>query len=74
MTTLDDFRTEVEDAIETLGVSPTNFGKEVAADPGFVFNLRAGREPRFSTIEKVRKRITGLLEDRPTSAQEGGAA
>lgn len=33
--------------------SPTRFGREVAGDPQFVFDLRDGREPRTETRNRI---------------------
>lgn len=50
---------EFLDAIEAhliaSGETPTAFGKRVMNDPGFVFAIRAGREPRFKIQQKVLK-------------------
>jgi hypothetical protein len=35
-------------------MTPTAFGKNAVSDPGFVFGLRSGREPRRDTITRVR--------------------
>jgi hypothetical protein len=36
-------------------IPPTRFGREAVNDPRFVFDLRNGREPRPSTVAKVRQ-------------------
>jgi len=64
MTPLEEFREEIEAAIEALESSASTFGRTVAGDPGFVFGLRNGREPRLSTMERVRRRTAALLEAR----------
>lgn len=51
--TLDEFKSRVESFISEEGITPTAFGKQFAADPRFVFQLRGGREPRESTRERV---------------------
>lgn len=33
---------------------PTRFGRDAVSDPRFVFDLRNGREPRPSTVAKVK--------------------
>lgn len=48
------FRSEIEAYLSKTGMSPTAFGRTAAGDPGLVFQLREGREPRFSTISRVR--------------------
>lgn len=54
MDVLESFRSEVESYLSASGLTPTAFGLKAAGDPNFVFDLRAGREPRRNTIEKVR--------------------
>ncbi len=53
MSELDEFKTTIEKFIEKTSMTPTQFGKRFASDPLFVFQLRAGREPRTSTRKKV---------------------
>lgn len=55
MTEIERFRTDVENYISRHKLSPTRFGKELAGDPLFVFQLRRGREPRTETRQKVLK-------------------
>jgi hypothetical protein len=43
----------VERHLRRAAVSPSRFGREVAGDPRFVFDLRRGREPRAATRERV---------------------
>jgi len=45
---------EVSDFIERAKLSPSTFGKKAVGDPNFVRNLRAGREPRFGTVQRIR--------------------
>ncbi|MBC7521825.1 MAG: hypothetical protein H7268_12125 [Sandarakinorhabdus sp.] len=33
--------------------APSRFGRDVAGDPRFVFDLRRGREPRAATTQRV---------------------
>jgi homoserine dehydrogenase len=54
MSLLDTFRTEVEDYLAASRETPTKFGADAVSDPNFVFDLRAGREPRAGTIDRVR--------------------
>lgn len=58
MRELDQFRADIETYLTVTGLTPTAFGSKAAGDPNFVFDLRDGREPRFSTIEKVRAFMT----------------
>jgi hypothetical protein len=43
----------VERHLRRAAVPPSRFGREVAGDPRFVFDLRRGREPRAATRERV---------------------
>ena len=70
MTALKEFREEVEAAIAALESSASTYGRLVAGDPGFVFGLRKGREPRLSTMDRVRRRTEVLLEEK--AADRGG--
>jgi hypothetical protein len=45
---------DVEKYLEFKKISPATFGREVMGDPRFVFDLRAGREPRARTVKRVR--------------------
>lgn len=45
---------DVEQFLSTSGIAPTQFGKLSANDPNFVFELRAGRDYRRSTEQKIR--------------------
>jgi hypothetical protein len=48
------FQKEIDSYLSATGLTPTAFGDKAASDPNFVFELRNGREPRRSTIAKVR--------------------
>ena len=56
---------EISAFCEARGMTKTAFGREAVGDPGFVAGLDAGREPRWSTVQKVRLWM---------AAQEQGAA
>lgn len=43
----------VERHLRRAAVPPSRFGREVAGDPRFVFDLRRGREPRPATRDRV---------------------
>ena len=43
----------VEKYMRATRTPPTRFGREAVGDSRFVFDLRAGREPREATIQKV---------------------
>ncbi|CAA9497114.1 MAG: hypothetical protein AVDCRST_MAG31-140 [uncultured Sphingomonas sp.] len=45
---------DVENYLEIKKISAARFGREVMRDPRFVFDLRAGREPRARTVCRVR--------------------
>lgn len=56
---LEKLRNEIEKFLSETGLSPTTFGIRYARDPGFVFGLRKGREPRtakrMEVLENMRK-------------------
>lgn len=45
---------EIEAYISEEGLSLSAFGELSVGDPRFVFDLKAGREPRRKTVEKVK--------------------
>lgn len=45
--------TQVERCLRKRNIAASRFGREVAHDPRFVFDLRRGREPRPHTAERV---------------------
>jgi predicted transcriptional regulator len=53
MSQLQAFRNEVESFLRRANVRPTQFGKDSVNDPNFVRNLRAGRSPSLSTVDRV---------------------
>ena len=44
----------VEKYLMVSEMSAARFGRDVMRDPRFVFDLRNGREPRSSTVNRVR--------------------
>jgi hypothetical protein len=44
---------EIEQFLARTETPPTKFGWEAVRDPNFVRSLRAGREPRFGTMQRV---------------------
>jgi homoserine dehydrogenase len=52
---IDDFRQAVETFIAQRGWTATRFGRAIAGDPLFVFDLREGREPRSETRQRILK-------------------
>jgi homoserine dehydrogenase len=67
MSDIQSFRQAVEAFIAARGWTPTRFGRTVAGDPLFVFDLREGREPRVDT----RNRILKAMQDYTDSATLG---
>jgi homoserine dehydrogenase len=55
MSDIASFRQAVETFISARGWTPTRFGRTVAGDPLFVFDLREGREPRSDTRTRILK-------------------
>ncbi|SHF77446.1 homoserine dehydrogenase [Devosia limi DSM 17137] len=55
MSDIQSFRQAVETFIAARGWTPTRFGRTVAGDPLFVFDLREGREPRSETRTRILK-------------------
>jgi hypothetical protein len=53
---------EIDLFLERTGTAPTAFGKAALSDPNFVWHLRAGREPRFNTAQRVRDFIASHQE------------
>ena len=43
----------IEKYLRKSGTTPSRFGRDALADPGFVQGLRAGREPREATVRRV---------------------
>jgi homoserine dehydrogenase len=55
MSDIDSFRQAVETFIAQRGWTATRFGRTIAGDPLFVFDLREGREPRSDTRTRILK-------------------
>ena len=53
---------EVEKYLSRNDTAPTRFGREVVGDPRFVFDLRKGRDPRPSTVQRVRAFLEGAVQ------------
>src|SRR5690606_8664030 len=53
MSDIQSFRQSVESFISARGWTPTRFGRTIAGDPLFVFDLREGREPRSDTRQRI---------------------
>lgn len=65
MSDIKHFAAAIEAFINQHNWSPTRFGREIAGDPLFVFDLREGREPRTET----RARITNAMKEYSKSGQ-----
>ena len=53
MTHAEQFLSEVEAFIKRSGINATNFGIEAVNDPGFVRDLRRGRNPTLGMVDRV---------------------
>ncbi|MBN9334035.1 MAG: homoserine dehydrogenase [Devosia sp.] len=62
MSDIQSFRQSVESFISARGWTPTRFGRIVAGDPLFVFDLRDGREPRSETRARILKAMADFGE------------
>jgi homoserine dehydrogenase len=63
MSDIASFRQSVEAFIADRGWTPTRFGRTIAGDPLFVFDLREGREPRADTRARILKAMAEATED-----------
>ncbi len=64
MNELNSFLQAVEAFLLKHDWSPTRFGRELAGDPQFVFDLREGREPRSETRERISEAMKNFATDR----------
>jgi homoserine dehydrogenase len=62
MSDIQSFRQAVETFISARGWTPTRFGRTIAGDPLFVFDLREGREPRSDTRTRILKSMQDFGE------------
>jgi homoserine dehydrogenase len=62
MSDLKTFRQAVESFISLHGWTATRFGRQMAGDPLFVFDLREGREPRSETRARILKAMQEQAE------------
>jgi len=67
MSDIQSFRQSIEAFIAARGWTPTRFGRDIAGDPLFVFDLREGREPRSDT----RARILRSMQEYDDGADRG---
>jgi len=62
MSDIQSFRDAIEAFISARGWTPTRFGRQMAGDPLFVFDLREGREPRSETRQRILKAMQDAAE------------
>ena len=62
MSDIQSFRDAIETFIAARGWTPTRFGRQIAGDPLFVFDLREGREPRSDTRARILKAMADEAE------------
>jgi homoserine dehydrogenase len=62
MSDIQSFRAAIETFITARGWTPTRFGRQMAGDPLFVFDLREGREPRSDTRARILKAMADEAE------------
>jgi len=66
------FAGEVETFLADTGLDATTFGKRALKDPNFVFELRAGRAPNVTTIDKVRDFTETYHKDEQSNEESPG--
>jgi homoserine dehydrogenase len=74
MSDIHSFRQSVEAFISTRGWTPTRFGRAIAGDPLFVFDLREGREPRSDTRARILKAMGEFTDPEPATPLRIGVA
>ena len=62
MSDIQSFREAIEAFISARGWTATRFGRQMAGDPLFVFDLREGREPRSETRARILKAMQDQAE------------
>jgi homoserine dehydrogenase len=62
MSDIQSFRDAIESFIAARGWTATRFGRQMAGDPLFVFDLREGREPRSDTRTRILKAMAEEAE------------
>ena len=45
---------DIDAFIARSGITPTEFGRKAIRDPNLYRGLKAGRNPRFETIDRIR--------------------
>ena len=72
MSLRDDFLAGIEAFLTATGMSATRFGKEAAADPRLVFDLRSkGRAPSARLMDQVNRFIAARRPAAPQPPQAG---
>ena len=74
MSDIQSFRQAVEGFIAARGWTPTRFGRAIAGDPLFVFDLREGREPRSDTRARILKAMQEQAETQSAAPLRIGVA
>ena len=74
MSDIQSFRDTIESFIAARGWTPTRFGRQIAGDPLFVFDLREGREPRSETRQRILKAMQDAAEAPPAPPLRIGVA
>ena len=64
---------EIEAFIVANNVTPSVFGTSAVNDPCFVFDLRAGREPRRATLQKVVAFMRDTADETTPPTRQGKA-
>src|SRR3569833_3742572 len=62
MSDIQSFRDAIEAFISARGWTPPRFGRQMAGDPLFVFDLREGREPRSDARTRILKAMAEEAE------------
>lgn len=68
MTTLDKFKTRVEQFIREHGVPATKVGLQALNDPTFVFEVRRGRKPNTDVMDRVDAWMTEYARENSEAA------
>lgn len=62
MSEIEAFKDQVEEFLRRNRITPTRFGILFAQDPQFVFQLRAGREPRTRMRQRILEAMSKAQE------------
>lgn len=54
MSTRENLLREIEEFLKQTGMSPTTFGTKAVGDRALMISLRDGRDPKLSTVDKIR--------------------